>query len=39
VRHMEALRRADGTALVVVARNNDGLQLLRPPRLTVKRAR
>jgi hypothetical protein len=30
VRHMAALKRADGTALIVVARNNDRLQLLRP---------
>ena len=31
VRHMGWLRRADGTRLIVVARNNDNLQVLRPP--------
>ena len=31
VRHMAWLRRADGSRLVVVARNNDSLQVLRPP--------
>jgi hypothetical protein len=32
VRHMAWLRRGDGSRLIVVARNNDKLQLLRPPR-------
>jgi hypothetical protein len=32
VRHMGWLRRGDGRRLIVVARNNDRLQLLRPPR-------
>lgn len=32
VRHMHLLRRADGERLIVVARNNDELQILRPLR-------
>ena len=31
VRHMAWLRRADGSRLIAVARNNDRLQILRPP--------
>jgi len=30
VRHMEWLKRADGSRVVVVARNNDRLQVMRP---------
>lgn len=32
VRHMRWLRQADGSRLVVAARNNDKLEVLRPPR-------
>jgi len=32
VRHMRWLRRADGSHLIVAARNNDKLQVFRPPR-------
>ena len=32
VRHMEWLRQADGKRLIIVARNNDRLQVLRPLR-------
>jgi hypothetical protein len=32
VRRMRWLRRADGSRVIVAARNNDKLQVLRPPR-------
>ncbi len=32
VRHLRWLRRADGSRVIVVARNNDRLRVLRPPR-------
>jgi hypothetical protein len=39
VRDLELLRYADGSRLIVVARNGDGLQILRPLRLGVLQGR